>query len=160
MDTLGLLVLRLYKTVPSEPLPLDLAVVPPKIQRGTLSDYTGSFAQEWPACSARNRPIAAFEETWFQVVADAANGENGRIERPSGPCPIPLGTRGMAVFDAGGADSSTQAFLITRNNNSPYLYYCIDSEGLRRKGLSENNIVLRITGRCLLIPLSLLMVLA
>ncbi len=149
--------LRLYKPVPSEPLPMDLAIVPPKIQRGRLSDYAGSFGQEqeWPACSAHTRPTAAFQETWYQVLADAANGDNGRVERLSGPCPIPLGQRGMIVFDTSSAAASTQSFLIARNNNSPYLYYCLDSEGLRRKGLSENNIVLRINGKLPSFPLGL-----
>lgn len=155
VNNLGLLILRLYKTAPSEPLPMDLAIVPPKIQRGKLSDYRGSFSSEWQACSAKGRPTSSFQETWYEVVADAANGENGRIERLSGPCPMPLGTRGMTVFDTSSADASTQAALIARNNNSPYLFYCVDSEGLRRKGLSEHNIVLRITGKLPSFPLGL-----
>jgi hypothetical protein len=134
---------------------MDLAIVPPKIQRGKLSDYQGSFAREWPACSAHGRPTSAFQESWYQLLADAANGEDGRLERLSGPCPMPLGTRGMTVFDTSSSAEATQAFLIARNNQSPYVFYCVDSEGLRRKGLSENNIVLRITGKLPSFPLGL-----
>lgn len=143
VSNFGILVLRLYKTVPSEPLPMDLAIVPPKLQQGKLSDPT-SLHTEWPACGSHLRTAAPFQESWYAFMTDLMNGDQGLLEES---CPMPLGTTGMSVFETSSSSQRSRDFLIARNNNSPYLFYCLDSGTLRSKGLSEHNVVIKIRGK-------------
>lgn len=143
VERIGMVVLRLYKTVPSEPLPMNLAIVPPKIQRGKISD-PNSFKTEWPACGPHLRSAAPLQMNWYMWNVQLANTDAGLLE---GYCPMPFGTRGMSVFDQSSSSTASRDLLPARNNNSPYLFYCVDSHTLRSKGLTEHNIVIKLRGK-------------
>jgi hypothetical protein len=123
---------------------MDLAIVPPKLQRGKLSDPIKSFQSEWPACGSHLRTAAPFQENWYEWNVDLMNTDMGLLEER---CPMPFGSRGMTIFETSSSSDRTRDALIARNNNSPYLFYCVDSQTLRNKGLSEHNIVIKIRGK-------------
>jgi hypothetical protein len=61
ISALGMMVARFYKPTPSVSLPLDVAIVPPRWEMGSLS--TGKFTT-WPSCPPDIRQGAGLEESW------------------------------------------------------------------------------------------------
>lgn len=60
---------------------------------------------------------------------------------------MPLGTTGMRLFDSTKTSSLTRSVIVARNENSPYLFYCLDTRSLRRRQLTANDVVLRLTAK-------------
>lgn len=69
---IGVLVLRLYKPIPLEPLPLTEAIVPPKIQFGRLSDPK-SWNIVFPPCTPQLRGTLSYGATWLYQRWESAS---------------------------------------------------------------------------------------
>lgn len=63
VSALGLLVARFYKPTPSVNLPLDLSIVPPRWEEGSLSNLATGW-KNYPACPGYIREAAGLEESW------------------------------------------------------------------------------------------------
>jgi hypothetical protein len=53
----------------------------------------------------------------------------------------------MRLYDSAAVTSGVRAQLLAKNEDSPYLFYCLDTANLKKKGLSEKNIVYKIKAK-------------